>query len=76
MTIIGIYLPICNALKGLEMATGVTFNHGVAGSSPAGLTNKNNNLGEKSALYLPEKPAWEDHGKKSADRPVPPVTGL
>lgn len=29
MTIIGIYLPICNALKGLEMATGVTFNHGV-----------------------------------------------
>ncbi len=33
MTIIGIYLPICNALKCLEMATGVTFNHGVAGSS-------------------------------------------
>jgi hypothetical protein len=43
----------------------VTFNHGVAGSSPAGLTNKNNNLGEKSALFLPEQPVWEDHGKKS-----------
>jgi len=31
----------CNGLKCLEMVTGVTFNHGVPGSTPGGLTNKN-----------------------------------
>jgi hypothetical protein len=42
----------------------VTFNHGVAGSSPAGLTNKTNNLGEKIGALSSRKTGlgrpWED----------------
>ena len=48
----------------LEKLAKVTFNHGVAGSSPAGLTNKNNNLGEKIGALSSQKTGlgrlWEE----------------
>jgi hypothetical protein len=42
----------------------VTFNHGVVGSKPTGLTNKNNDLGPISGRMFPQKPAGETPGKQ------------
>jgi hypothetical protein len=48
----------------------VTFNHGVAGSSPAGLTNKTNNLGEKiGGSIFPKNRLGKTMGRHSLKPP-------
>jgi hypothetical protein len=62
-------LPFCGMLLSERVAQAVehvTFNHGVAGSSPAALTNKINNLHQISELAREGKtgPAHAKHTRR------------